>query len=267
MGLRIYAVNFRPTDWYVNDFDSVVNSIQLPDSGHSLLVFPEYTFLPAVLPALGSDNSDMIIETAWAQLSAAASRAAEKRQIYLMVCGLERTESGIQNVATLFGPGGELLQRTVKVSLTDWEQRLGITPGNSNDIRVIDLAGHRLGTAVCMDAFTDQYRQRLADQEAQILLVPSANPQTWASLTANENWQPAEWAEVSVGSLRFGAIRTVVNPMLHYQGYGLTFDGQGAIVSRSLIAHRCPYIGMDDQVLAEFVFCETPDHPVGSIDL
>ena len=267
MKLRIAAVNFRPTDRYADEFERAVVSVARAGVGETLLVFSEYTFLPALLKALDSNNPLPIVARARDDLLSEAGCLAKQYRVHILVCGAELSASGIRNLATLFDSQGNIAHQTLKNSLTAWERQLGIVPGDLSATQTYDLAGRRLGVAICLDAFSDPYRQRLAEQGTEIMLMPSANPQRWAAAAPSGVWQPMEWTEATVGSLRFGAIRSVVNPMLQYEGDRFLFDGQGSITERAQTAAACPYTGDANRVIARFSYCETVGHTVGSVDM
>jgi predicted amidohydrolase len=145
---------------------------------------------------------------------------------------------GVFNTSLLFGPDGELLGEQRKVHPYDREgtaEGLDISAGSPGDVRVIESEIGRIGIAVCYDAWQEDVMTRLAEQEAEIVIQPSANAGPW-----NE-WQEGDWERGLLRQVREKRFRLGVNPMMvgHVFASGDEYDCQGrsAIIgSRGYIA-------------------------------
>lgn len=233
---------------------------------HRLLVFPEYCTLPLVhdlqsLRQFGAVSFDYF------------PKVAIQEKAYVLTCGPYLVGSAAFNQASLYDPLGKEILRVRKQHLTEEEQAIGLTSTNEEP-QSIDLPFGRVGVAICLDAFSVSYRKKLSDQGVTMLLMPSANPQTWAAPAEGSRvWQPLEWAEATIGAVSGeSSITWLINPMLRGgTQFGQQFDGQSSIVRRSDTLHTCPYIGVKEQYPAEFLSCgpdaADPDHFVGFADI
>ncbi len=96
------------------------------------------------------------------------------------------------NTSVLFSPEGEILATYRKIHLFDVDVPGGVRFAESatckpgEKVTVVDTPLGRLGLSICYDLrFAELYR-RMADQEAQILLVPSA----FTLMTGKDHWEP-----------------------------------------------------------------------------
>ncbi len=184
------------------------------------------------------------------------------------------TSPNIYNEAFMWGPrnvrGGpsmlrNVVQRNLKVPLTDIENFLGITPGPARgaaairNLRPYRLPGTRarLGIATSLPAFaygpptktpcrdvSVSYMRCLDHLGANVVVQDEANPGPWASGPGSV-WQPLDWMRstwraVSDPTVHFAY---AVDPMLVGNLGELVFDGQSAITERGLHGRRCRYVG------------------------
>ncbi len=134
----------------------------------------------------------------------------------------------IYNTSYLFGPDGKVIGYQDKVYLLEIEREEGLhlTPGNIEDIEVFHTEIGSLGIAVCLDAFKEDVVSRLRDQQADILIQPSANSKLW------DRQQQEEWLESSHKyTYRLKYFKYAVNPMMNGQLFNLSFFGQSSIIS------------------------------------
>jgi hypothetical protein len=191
------------------------------------------------------------------------------------------TTAKVYNTTFLWGPrdvhphapdgARNLLFRNFKVPLTELESTiLGLDEGPSRGPAAIRnaagyvVAGHRLGFATSLPAFTFgypfgrrpphfhpcrnlavSYMACMSKLGVDTLIQAEANPGRWAANGGGGYWQPLEWMSsawraVADPTVRF---RYAVNPMLVGNLLDLGFDGQSAILARG---HRGPlrhYVG------------------------
>jgi predicted amidohydrolase len=178
----------------------------------------------------------------------------------------------VENVALVFGPGGQLIDLQPKVNLTPIEIEIGWTPAPIGTVHAIRLPGAprvRMGVAISLDAFEHtpssnpcasaaDYVGCLAVQRVNLLLQPEFNdgtpqcaswstysaacgPPSWQSL----GWMLSSWYDVT----HFRSFRYAVNPFMVGNLYDLTGDGQTAIFARSdRRARRGSYVGDDHPI-------------------
>jgi hypothetical protein len=153
------------------------------------------------------------------------------------------------NQTLLFGPDGRLIGRTHKVNLVPLEQQFEFAPGRLEDVRVFDTPAGRLGIAISLDAFTDSYVRRIADQGAQIVVQNDANDGPWAGPGGRGLWQPLEWVDSILGSLapRYAPLRYDVCPMMVGNLFDLQFDGQTTITASDPGKPLRNLLALDDQ--------------------
>ena len=167
---------------------------QAVDGGAALLVFPEYAgALLALLPfawALdGAARAEEALERIrqrepWIRsvrdVFIAGSGVAERamRDIYGEIAGAlgvtivagtyfaaDPRARVLTNRAVVFGPDGELLYQQDKVLLTEFEEGLGLAPGEMDGARAFEVAGRRVALTICRDTFLEEWewQHRAAD--------------------------------------------------------------------------------------------------------
>ncbi|MFA7574650.1 MAG: nitrilase-related carbon-nitrogen hydrolase [Arcobacteraceae bacterium] len=150
----------------------------------------------------------------------------------------------IYNTSYLFDPAGRVVGYQDKVHLLELEQEGGLhlTAGNIEDIKVFDTTLGKTGIAVCLDSFKEDVINRLREQDAEILIQPSANPVLW------EKWQQEEWLESSYKFTReLQYFKYAINPMMNGEFFDLSFYGQSSIISRENNDNLKNYFDLEPQ--------------------
>jgi predicted amidohydrolase len=207
------------------------------ESGVQLLVFPEYNSLQllGLVPGIESlaskidgDSSDAStsITDLFRLLAPAFNRVAyttfsclaRESGLYLMAGSfLTPEEGGVVNRALLFDPGGMVVGVQDKVHLMPLEHEWKLTPGSS--FQVFPTKIGRLAMAVCMDATYFETFRILADRGAQIVMVPTADPQQyniWLALRGI-------WPRVQESTV-YGIKSAMVGKL-----FGMTFTGRSGV--------------------------------------
>lgn len=174
----------------------------------------------------------------------------------------------VENVALVFGPGGQLVAVQPKVNLTPLEAELGWQAAPPSTIRTVPMLrpggravpGVRLGIATSLDAFEHAggrhpcrrptaYVACLDHLGATLLVQPDFNDgvphcPSWSTFGARcgaAQWQPLAWmmsswydveARTAGGAPLYPSLRAAVNAFMVGNLYDLTGDGQSAIVVR-----------------------------------
>lgn len=139
-------------------------------AGADLVVFPEL-YLPGYNHAAIPDRAQAA-GGAWEQALAAACRRAG--------CGLviglaERDGARVFNTAVAYDAAGQGLARHRKVQLYGPRESALFVPGDG--FPTFDLKGHRCGLMICYDVEFAPHVRTLAAAGAEVLLVPTANPE------------------------------------------------------------------------------------------
>ncbi|HVT65485.1 MAG TPA: hypothetical protein VHD81_10040 [Mycobacteriales bacterium] len=191
------------------------------------------------------------------------------------------TSAKVYNTTFLWGPrdvhpqasdgARNLLFRNTKVPLTDLESTvLGLDDGPSTGAEArrnaagYVVAGHRLGFATSLPAFTFgypfgrrpkhfhpcrnlavSYMPCMSKLGVDTLIQAEANPGRWAANGGGGYWQPLEWMgsawrAVADPTVRF---RYAINPMMVGNLLDLDFDGQSAILARGHHGPPRSYVG------------------------
>lgn len=95
---------------------------------------------------------------------------------------LPRADGKVYNTAFLFGPDGKVLLRQDKLHLMPMEVEWGLTPGSV--VEVVDTELGRIGMPVCMDATYFETFRILSNMGAEIILLPTANPEEYNQFKA-----------------------------------------------------------------------------------
>lgn len=145
-------------------------------------------------------------------------------------------ERGIlTNTSVLFSETGELIGTTDKVFLTELEGKNGLdlTAGQLSEVRVFETNVGRVGIAISLDAFRDEFRVRLQQNHCQIMLQPDANGVPWSGQEVGSGTdQPQAWLNSSWIATNSGHFAYAVNPMVVGNLLNISFDGQSSITSK-----------------------------------
>lgn len=135
----------------------------------------------------------------------------------------------VYNVSFLFGPDGQVVGSQRKAFLIDLEgsEALDLSPGDVDDLSVIETELGRIGIAICFDAFQAPVIERLGGMDVDILLQPSANPEPWSE-RQQEDWLNGAWKAVAERGIAIYG----VNPMLVGNLLDIQFEGQSSIVCK-----------------------------------
>lgn len=156
----------------------------------------------------------------------------------------------VYNIAAFWDSGGALLGVTKKVYLTSKEIEMDLSRGKLNDVEVYDTPFGKVGIAISLDAFREDYVSWLDDNGCQILVQPDANDGPWADYhPVSGIWQPKEWMWSTFGSIQkeYESIQFNICPMIVGNFYELVFDGQSSITAKSDGYPREGYVGVDLQ--------------------
>ncbi len=135
-------------------------------------------------------------------------------------------DEAVYNTFHLFGPDGGVLGTADKVNLIPLEAQDGLhlTPGRREELTVWETPLGVIGPLVCFDAWDAELTARLVAQGAQVLLVPSANPEIWTDdvLAERKEGLYARVRELGVPGVEPFAVGSLA---------GLPFQGQSWILS------------------------------------
>jgi predicted amidohydrolase len=118
-----------------------------------------------------------------------------KRHGITVIAGMFEVADGdrVFNTVVALGPAGELLGSYRKQHLFDalgWLESDRLVPGDPADRLVLDVAGMTLGVMTCYDVRFPELARALADDGAQVIVVPSAwvagdnKLEQWRALTS-----------------------------------------------------------------------------------
>jgi predicted amidohydrolase len=124
---------------------------------------------------------------------------------------------GVQNVGTLFGPDGTPLLSQAKTHLLPLEEQWGLVPGD--ELAVYDAGWGKLALPVCMDATFFETFRLLAALGAEVVLLPTANPEPYNRYKALRGiWPRVQESRV------FGVQSALVGEL-----FGYTLEGKSGI--------------------------------------
>lgn len=239
VGLMLIAQNNEMTLQDVDDIEEAIKKMTmryfLPVSWNRL------RYKMSWVPALYYHHSEVIAESYFQTFS----RAAKKYQVYIVAGSVPlphyQINNGqvfwqegplspqIYNTSYLFDPEGKIVGYQDKVHLLELEQEEGLhlTPGDIEDIKVFETDAGRLGIAICLDGFKEDVIAKLKEQNAEILIQPSANPLPW------DKNQQEEWLESSYKyTYELKHFKYAINPMMNGEFFNLNFFGQSSIINR-----------------------------------
>ncbi|MDP6593365.1 MAG: nitrilase-related carbon-nitrogen hydrolase [Candidatus Marinimicrobia bacterium] len=156
----------------------------------------------------------------------------------------------VYNIASFWDPRGQLIGTTKKVYLTSKEIEMDLSRGMLKDVEVYDTPFGKVGIAISLDAFRQDYVSWLDDNGCQIIVQPDANDRPWADYhPMSDVWQPKEWMWSTFGSIQkeYENIQVNICPMIVGNFYELVFDGQSSITAKSDSYPQDSYVGVDLQ--------------------
>lgn len=132
----------------------------------------------------------------------------------------------VYNTFYLFGPDGRVLHTADKVNLIDLENEEGLdlSPGERQALTVWPTQIGAFAPLICYDAWDADLAARLVADGAQMLLVPSANPEPWTPqvLAERREGMYARVRELGVPGVEPFAVGSLA---------GLDFEGRSWILA------------------------------------
>lgn len=139
-------------------------------AGADLALFPEL-----YLPGYNHDRIPELAQPAGGAWEVRLAGLAREAGVALVIGLAEREGAVLRNAALAFGPGGALLARYHKVQLFGPREQALFAPGDR--LCRFDLGGLRCGLMICYDVEFAAHVRALAEAGAELLLVPTANPE------------------------------------------------------------------------------------------
>ncbi len=135
--------------------------------------------IPRALLLAVADHVRAVYTGTFAELARAYSVYIAAGTVLLPHPGQE--DDAVYNTFFLFGPDGAIAGSADKVNLIPLEAEAGLdlTPGNRDDLPVWSTPFATVGPLICYDAWDVELATALVEQGAELLLVPSANPEIW----------------------------------------------------------------------------------------
>jgi len=135
-------------------------------------------------------------------------------------------DDAVHNTSVLFGPDGAVLGTVDKVNLIPLEAAdgLDVVPGDPRQVGPWETAIGTFGPLICLDAWDAQLAGSLVERGAQMLVVPSANPEPWTAeeLAARKQGMFARVRELGVPGVEAFAVGSLP---------GVPFEGQSWILA------------------------------------
>jgi predicted amidohydrolase len=146
------------------------------DDGADLVVFPEYSMYEKKVVDQTFAGAAEPLDGPFAR---ALGRLAREQQVTLVAGVVESNPRGPRpyNTIVAFGPAGDLLAAYRKTHLFDsygFHESACITPAPDLDPAVFEVAGARAGLMTCYDLRFPEVARRLADADADLMLVCSS---------------------------------------------------------------------------------------------
>ena len=156
-------------------------------------------------------------------------------------------EGNVYNLSYTFGPTGKLLAETAKVNLVvGMEDGIGLSAGQTAEVKAVDLDGVKLGTAICYDGFRIPHTANepgftpllpvLDRMGVEIVAQPSANPWPWEerwihAAEGDSRLRKDQWLDEGAHSMLASLTKVsyLVNPQLVASFLDVHFDGRSFI--------------------------------------
>ncbi|MDR7435683.1 MAG: nitrilase-related carbon-nitrogen hydrolase [Armatimonadota bacterium] len=255
--------------------------VQAVQQGAHLVVFPEDsgTHLVGLLPGIADLPPDLPVEDALAQVGGPEIRVAEifrtigpaVRRIYettfsflarafgvYVVTGsalLPDEQGNVRNIAYFYGPDGRIIGTHAKCHLIQLEARWGLVPGD--DLRVYRTPVGNLAFPICMDRTYFETTRILRLLGADLILVPSADPDPfnfWKKWRGT--WPRVQETQVyGVDAFMVGRFMglTITGRSAVYAPIELTSDGTGVLSKARTFDQEEVVVGEIDYALLEEV--------------
>ncbi|MBK4215890.1 carbon-nitrogen hydrolase family protein [Paracoccus caeni] len=181
-----------------------------------LLILPEL-FLPGYNQPSAHRDLSQPLDGEWSRSIAAIAR---NNGLAIAYGWAERDGNAVYNAASFIGPDGARLAHYRKIQLFGEMERASFTPGHDAP-PVFAFKDRQLGMLICYDIEFPEHARDLAGRGAQVLLVPTANPQGFEHVQdilvparAYENRVTVAYANYSGpdGDLVFGGGSVIAGP-------------------------------------------------------
>jgi predicted amidohydrolase len=158
-------------------FDEAAQRARTTDGGRDLdlLVLPEF----AILRETGKDAAERAVELEGPVIDILGAKAREHRAWLVAPMTLREVDNRISNAAVLLNRDGHvagIFRKVHPVVEADGRFEGGVTPGKTYPVFECDFG--RLGILICWDMSYHDAWAALADAGAEIVVLPSASPQT-----------------------------------------------------------------------------------------
>ena len=202
----------------------------LGDLGVEIVVLPELILPGYNRPDAHRDLSQSL-DGQWVQQISQIARDAD---LAIVFGWAERVGDQVYNAASFIGADGALRGHYRKIQLFGPMERQSFKHGTDTP-PVFEYRGHRIGMLVCYDIEFPEHARSLAQHGAEILVVPTANPDGYDHVQdflvparANENAVSIIYANYigPDGDMTFGGGSVIVGP----NGRPLASAGRSAAI-------------------------------------
>jgi omega-amidase len=222
--MRVFAVQFEPVelDPEANLKRAAGFLAQAAAEQADLVVMPETWSTGYDLPAARqlADRSASLIPR--------LAEEVRKRSVAMVGSMVLPSESGVSNAALLLDKNGEVALRYAKSHLIDAYREKEIFEAG-RDLPTVEIAGARMGVAICYDLRFPELFRSLVDQGAEVLVVVAEWPEVrighWEVLLQARAIENQAWV---IGVNRVGADRATT-----YGGRSRIVDPAGCIVAEA----------------------------------
>jgi apolipoprotein N-acyltransferase len=108
------------------------------------------------------------------KLMSQVKELAKELDIYLVVDVVWNHETGMHDTALMIGPDGNEVGKRAKIQMTDGELEYGFTAGDYS-FEVFETRYGKVGIAVCWDKHRTDIVRKLAQNGADLILIPDDN--------------------------------------------------------------------------------------------
>jgi predicted amidohydrolase len=192
-------------------------------SAMPLLLRPSLSVPRALLLTLAARMREVYVST--------FGNLAARHSVYIAAGSIllpmdDTRDHRVYNRFFLFGPDGSIVNTAEKVNLIDLEAAdgLDLSAGAAEALSVWRTPIGNFAPVICYDAWDAQLVGRLVSEGAQMLLVPSANPEPWSEQVLAERREGAyaRVRELGVPGVEPFAVGSLA---------GLTFEGRSWILA------------------------------------
>ena len=224
---------FAGSDLQSNRQQGLEAARQAAEAGANVICFAELAFDPFYPQCPASNETLSKAEPVPGETTEMFCELAKEKGVVIALNLFERDGDSTFDSSPVIDADGTILGVTRMIHITEYEcfHEQGYYAPGDHDAPVYDTAFGKIGIAICYDRHFPEYMRHLANQGAEMVIVPQAG--------AVDEWPDGLFeAEMQVAAFQNGFFTALCNrvgeePQLSFAGESFVCDPAGRVVARA----------------------------------